>query len=273
MINLTTAYGGSGYGSYAGIWDDTQTWILETLPSWMTGVMPIDVPEGEAGVIAMGEILDSIDPGQKVLLSARAQMALWTMLKRSADSLDRQFVATADVGGPTGETIRGYLEQQKQELMNQAQQLVNLSNAAFDRGIPEANMGEWFPEESSRTAGAAAVAVSSPVIYLVLAIAIPVAIVAVAIAGAIVWTKYLDIGQQEHELALLPDAEAKMAYLSRKFAAEASAKKDGFPWPWVIGIGAAGVGLVLLVSWAEGTLGRWVKKLSTGTGRSLYSIR
>ena len=162
MINLTTAYGGYGvgygYGSYAGIWDDTQTYILETLPSWMTGVMPIDVPEGEAGVVAMGEILESIDPGQKVLLSARAQMALWTMLKRSADSIDRQFMATADIGGPTGETIRGYLEQQKQELISQAQQLVNLSNAAFDQGVPEAMMADWFPEESTRTGAPVAVA-------------------------------------------------------------------------------------------------------------------
>jgi hypothetical protein len=274
MINLTTAYGGyDGYGAYGGVWDDTQMFIAENVPTWITGVTPIDVPEGDEGVEQLGRILDGLAPDQKVLLSARAQMAMWTMLKRSADSIDRQMVATAEIGGPAGESIRGFLEMQKSEIIAQALELQNLSNAAFEQGVPPAYMAEWFPEESQRTVGAVAAAPAvTPVFWIVLAIAIPAAIIAVAVVAGVIWTKYLDIGQQEHELNLLPDAEAKMAYLSRKFAAEGGDGKSGFPWAWVVGIGAAGVGVILLISWAEGTLGRWVSKLSS-PGSSLYSIR
>jgi len=252
-----------GYGAYGGVWDDTQVWLLENLPTWATGVTPVDVPEGEAGVVALEELAPTLEG--KVLLSARAQMALWTILERQATSIDTMFAMTADIGGPTGESIRAHLEGQRQEVIRQANEIIALNNAAFSKGIPAASMGDWFPSEAARTSGAAGAVVQSPPFWgIVLGIVIAAVVLAAAVTIAWAIGKNYELQEQVSALGSLPDPEAKLTYLLQRTTKRSEERQSQFPWGWAIGIATIGVSAVLLVAWAEGTLGRVTERLRSG---------
>lgn len=258
-----SGYGNPGFGAYGGIWDDTQEWVLTNLPSWATGVTAVDVPEGEEGVQQLMEMAPELNG--KILLSARAQYALWTVYQREAATLDEMFAATADIGGATGESIRANLESQRQEIIRKAQELATINNSALEQGVPPAIAGEWLPEESART-GAAAALLTNPEFLVFAGGAIIIASVILAGAITISWAvgKWLDLEEQKIALANIPDPEGKLQYLLERTKSKPG---GGFPWPWVIGIGAAGVLVVLGVAWAEGTLGRWTERLRAGPSK------
>jgi len=155
----------------------------------------VDVSEGEAGVQELLEMAPTLEG--KILLSARAQMALWTILERTMQSIERQIAATADIGGPTGEAVRAKLEKDRLVVINQAQELVRLNNSAISQGVPQAIMGEWFPQESTRTAagaGAGVAVATNPIIWtVVISVAVAAVILATAITVGIIWTQYIDM--------------------------------------------------------------------------------
>jgi len=258
------------FGGYGGIWDDTKALVLSTLPSEFTGVTWVDVSEGDAGVVELKEIIPTMEG--KVALSARAQVAMWKILKGEADSIDRLMAKTADIGGPEGEAIRLELELAKEEVIGRAAILAGANEAAAAAGVPPATVDEWLsPAEASRTAGAAAAGagavLSSPAFW-------GIVIVGVLVVAIVIYSDYMKATktaefrmlEKEKEIDALKQAGASPDQLAAAIIARAKAapEEKKFPWGWVLGIGAAGVGVMILVAWAEGSLQRWTKGLRAG---------
>jgi len=261
-----------GYGNFGGIWESTQTWVLENLPTWASGVIPVDVSTGEAGVQELLVLAATWDGSEQLLLSARAQAAYWSILERQAGMIDDLFVETASIGGKTGEALRAMLEADKAELIGRAVELQRMNGNAFSAGVPEALAAEWYPGYTQRAGVAAGAAVlESPAFWGVLG---AVVIASVILAGALTVTwgigKYFSYQEMLVGLSALPNPEDRIAYLTQRLQTEG--RGDGeFPWGWVIGVGAAGIGVMMLVAWAEGSLGRWMAKLRSGTPGSSWA--
>jgi hypothetical protein len=277
IFNRTrNAYG--SYGSLEDVWEKTQYWVLEHLPSWMTGVTPVDVSPGRAGV----EELRAMAPelvDKKVLLSPRAQMAWWAIMEEEAAEIDYLFLSTADIPGPEGEAIRARLEAAKMDLLERGQALVRGNMDALRQGVPEAEANDWYPEGSERTgsisertAGPAAGALANPSLWGILAV-VGIAVVVVAIGTAVFVTinnKY-DLEELRVNIDSLKAAGAtpqEMAnFLLQRLKKE---PEDKFPWGWVIGIGATALGVMFLVAWAEGSLARWTRSLRSGSSTRMW---
>lgn len=252
----------SGYG-FGGIWDDTKAWTLQHLPTWLTGVTPVDVSPGEAGIQELIDLLPTLQG--KILLSARAQLAYWAILDRQAAWLDQLFAETASIGGPTGQRLRTQLEQQRQELIAHAVELQRLNTGAIAEGVPEALEADWYPDPSTRVVGPAVAGVlTSPALWEVVGVVV-IASIVLASAATVVWgvSKYFDLQETIVSLQSLPNADARLQYLDRKWSAKAGSA-GGFPWGWVLGLGGIALGGVLLVAWGEGTITRWTNKLRSG---------
>ena len=147
----------------------------------------MDVSEGDAGVVELKEIIPTMEG--KVALSARAQVAMWKILKGEADSIDRLMAKTADIGGPEGEAIRLELELAKEEVIGRAAILAGANEAAAAAGVPPATVDEWLsPAEASRTAGAAAAGagavLSSPAFW-------GIVIVGVLVVAIVIYSDYM----------------------------------------------------------------------------------
>lgn len=259
-----------GYGSFGGIWESTQTWVLENLPSWATGVTAVDVAAGEEGVEQLMAMAPELQGN--VLLSARAQLALWTIYEQQAQMIDELFVATADVSGATGEALRAALERDKAELIARAVELQRLNQGALSAGVPEALAVDWYPGYEQRAGVAAAGAVlESPMFWGILG---AVVIASVVLAGAVTVTwgigKYFSYQEMIVGLQALPNPEDRITYLTQRLQTEGKGSGE-FPWGWVIGVGAAGIGVMMLVAWAEGSLGRWMNKLRSGAPGSSWA--
>lgn len=220
---------------------------------------------------------DSLN-GQKVLLSARAQMALWAIMEEEAAEIDALYLSTADIGGPEGEAIRLRLEAARQDLLDRGEALISANLEAQRQGVPLAMADDWYPPGtertgslSERTAGpAAAAALSNPSLWTLLAV-VGIVVVIVAVGTAIFVTVNNKYDLEELRLGIeslkaggaSPDQVAQ--FLLSKIQAEAPEKR--FPWGWVIGIGASALGIVFLVAYAEGSLQRWTQKLRSPGSR------
>lgn len=255
-----------GYGSsFGGIWETTQTWVLENLPSWASGVIPIDVSTGDAGVEELLALAQTWTGDEQLLLSARAQLAYWSILERQAEMIDQLFVESASIGGATGEAFRASLEADKADLLRRASELQRLNQASLDSGVPEALAVEWYPGWEQRAGVAGGVAVlESPIFWGILG-AVVIASVVLAGAMTITWGigKYFSYQEMIVGLQALPNPDDRIAYLTQRLQSEGRSAGE-FPWGWVLGIGAGAVGVMMLVAWAEGSLGRWMTKLRSG---------
>jgi hypothetical protein len=270
---------GKGLGALGGIWEDTQAWLMGTLPTWMTGVTPVDVSPGPAGVEELRAMADELN-GKKVLLSARAQMALWAIMEEEANEIDALYLETADIEGPQGEAIRLALEAARQDLLERGEALVAMNVEAERQGVPLADPADWYPPGSERTgsisertAGPAAGALANPSLWGIL-IVVGVVIAAVAVGTAIYVTVNNKFSLEEMRLGIetlkgtgATPQEIGNYMLSR---IQAEAPKGKFPWGWVIGIGASALGIVFLVAYAEGSLQRWTQSLRSPGARRMF---
>jgi hypothetical protein len=267
-----------GFGSFGGIWEDTQLWVLDTLPSWLTGATAVDVSPGPAGVEELRAMAPELD-GKKVVLSARAQMAYWALLEEEAAEIDALFAETADIGGADGEEIRLRLEAARMDLVDRANAMVASNVEAQRQGVPVAVADDWYPPGTERTgsisertgAPAAGATLTNPAIWLIVGAAV-VVIVAVAVGTAIYVTINNKYGLEEMRLGIesLKAGGATPEQISRFLLSKIQSEepKGKFPWGWVVGVGSAALGVIFLVAWAEGSLQRWTSRLRGGTTRT-----
>lgn len=278
--NFSHLFGHAGYVGYAGVWDDTQTWMANNLGPWLAGAEPVDVPEGEAGVQALLELAPSL-VGKKVLLSARAQAAAWAVWQRSWADLEYLEALALDAGETYGEQMLARVAAEKQIMIAQATELERASEAALQQGVSQADANDWLsPAEAQRTQAAVPAWV---IVVVVAAAAVTIAVVAgLIIAGTVIAAlaasgfKYAAV--REAADAVQGNPQAMAGLFSQYLASEADGGVKGkFPWGWVVGIGVAAVSGLLVIAWAEGTLGRWMEQArgagaSKGTSMERYSF-
>lgn len=273
--------GYQGFGALGGIWEDTQRWVLTHLPTWMTGVTPVDVSPGPEGVEELRAMADGLN-GKKLLLSARAQMALWALMEEEAAEIDALYLETADVPGEEGEAIRLLLEAARQDLLERGEALVEANLGAQAEGVPIAQAEDWYPSGSERTGSisertggpAAAGALANPSLWTVLAVAgIVVVIVAIGTAVFVTVNNKYDLEELRLGIESLKSGGASPEEIGRFLLSkiQAEAPKKRFPWGWVIGIGASALGIIFLVAYAEGSLQRWTAQLRA-PGARRYAI-
>lgn len=227
-----------GYGSITDSWDATLGYLETLVPEWLVpSVVRIDVADGEAGLSQFVAIADTLSPDAKVMLSARAQAALLTIMRDESESLDRLFAASAGVPGLPGEILREVILARQVDLANRVETIQIAQRYALSRGVPEAK------DDSAESARASWM--------WVLGIALVAAIVVtgwVCVTGV----KSSTETQAKENVAgdlITAGRYAEAVELLRGSIPEATGK---FPWGLALGLGVSLLGVGALFAWSQG---------------------
>lgn len=216
-------------------------------PSWL-GIHFIDIQNERRATEELRSKIAAIPPGDRVVLSYRAQVALIEVMAEEQARLDELFALSTDMPPAEGEKLRSSIMAMQRELDGRMVTLVRSNQAAADKGIPTA---EEFMEE---TTGSSRTMTGLEIGGLILA---GVVIMAIIITSGVVIHKAIQ--------GALDKAEALTA--ARDFldmgrpdlAAEIFKRPEEerrFPWGWVLGIGTVLIGGGLLYAWYAGYLGQ-----------------
>jgi len=241
---------------YSGTWEDTILWFHSYLPSWITGVEKIDVPE-EQLIRETGEqyLLDQLigKEGKLILLSARAQYVLWTVMRNEKKQLDELTEYSKELPEEDALEIDRWVAKKNNQLATRAQTFFGVTEDSLEKGVPPAKINDWLLIQMEPTAALPAVWV----VVTVLGAAVVIA------TGVVIAAKFIsDIFASKYETASKVDA-VKMLIDSGQAALIPdlfkSQKEGGFPWGWLLGISAAlGVGVIAINYFSESSKG-WFK--------------
>lgn len=251
---------------YAGIWEDTQEWVYGVLPGWLTWSIKIDVPEGRDGVNDLKAKFADLPDDQQVILSARAQYALWEIMRDEAAKIDFMMAESMDLPPDVGELLRAKLISMGNDLTARAKGLYKINDDAFRSGVPPAIRKDWAGVAVEQTGPEVAAIFTNPGFWVFATIAIATVVLATGyiISSSIqssnstgTMDKALEAALKLGRPDLIPGIVGQVPEIG----------KSQFPWGWVLGVGAAGVGAVLLLSWMSGELGEVVSKMKHGVSK------
>jgi len=241
---------------YSGIWDDTILWFHSYLPSWLTGVEKIDVPEEEL-IRETGEqyVMDRLQEagGKLVLLSARAQYVLWKAMRDEKGKLDELLEYSQSLPEEDAEQVQYWVAKKNESLNKKAETLFGVTEDALSKGVPPAKINDWLLIQMEPTA-------ALPAIWTVVTV---IGVSIIIASGVVIASKFIaDVFNSKYETAAKMDAVkvllegGQAALIPDLFKQE---KEKGFPWGWLIGIAAAfGVGIVT-INYASEHSKEWFK--------------
>ncbi len=248
--------------NYSGIWEDTIMWFHSEMPSWLTGVETVDVPEEmiirETAEIYLQDRLAGLG-GKMVLLSPRAQYVLWTTMRAEKVYIESLRSQVETLQEPDASNLEAWIDKKENKLLARAEMFFNASEKSLDSGVPPAKIDEWMMVEAQQTSFAAIPAVWQVITVLGLQIIITVGVVFAV-------SKIVDIFKSKDEMKLKATTIQSLIESGQfdliKDVFSAGEKEKGFPWGWLIGVGAGIAGGALLLNWISGQSKDWFKKES-----------
>jgi hypothetical protein len=248
------------YKTYSGVWEDTILWFHSNLPSWITGVETLDVPEEmiirETDEAYLQDRLVGLG-GKTVLLSPRAQYVLWKTMREEKAYIDNLKEKLDMLDEPNASNLASWIAKKEDSLYARADMFFNASEKSLDNGVPPAKIDDWMMIEVQQTALPALAAVLQVVTILGIAIIITVGVVFAV-------SKIVDIFKSKDEMKLKAATIQSLIdsghfdLIKDVFSAEE--REKGFPWGWLIGAGAGIAGAALLINWLSEQSKGWFKK-------------